>query len=112
MRFLFALLLTLGGVANAQQVNQFVPMGYQQITDLSTAKALTVPCDASGRCATSALIVAEAQAVRFRDDGTSPTAAIGLPLAVAVPLAYSGTLSAIKFIEQTSGGKLNVLFYR
>ena len=58
------------------------------------------------------MITAEAQAVRYRDDGTDPTTTVGMPLAVGTALTYTGTLTAIKFIEQTSGAKLNVLFYR
>lgn len=87
---------------------QFVPLGYQQITDLSAATALTVPAGA-----TVAVIKAEAQAVRWTDDGTVPTASLGMPMAVAdAPLEYSGTLAAIQFIQQTSGGKLDVSYYR
>ena len=82
------------------------PLGYQQITTLTTAVGLTVPPGAVG-----AIIVAEAQAVRWRDDGTAPTATVGMPLAVAAALEYAGDLSAIKFIEQTAGAKLNVAYY-
>lgn len=93
--------------ADADVGIRYVPLGYQQITSLSAAAALTVPTGA-----TSAVIVAEAQAVRYRDDGTAPTATVGIPLAVGTVLQYTGTLSAIKFIEQTSGAKLNISYYR
>ena len=86
---------------------RIVPLGYQQIAELSSAQELTVP-----EGATRALITSEAQAVRYRDDGTAPTAAVGMPLGVGVVLDYQGTLSEITFIEQTSGAKLNVLYYR
>lgn len=82
------------------------PLGYQQIGTLTTATALTVPANSR-----FALIVAEAQAVRWRDDGTDPTAAIGMPLAVNTMLEYAGDLSRVKFIEQTVGGKLNVTYF-
>jgi hypothetical protein len=107
------MILTAGAVllasisADADVGLRYVPLGYQQITSLSAAQALTVPAGA-----TSAVITAEAQAVRYRDDGTAPTATVGLPLAAGTMLQYTGALSAIKFIEQTSGAKLNVLFYR
>lgn len=107
--FLSALaLMFFAQVAAADTGLRYTPLGYQQITSLSAAQSLTVPTGA-----TMAMITAEAQAVRFRDDGTSPTATVGLPLAVGLlPFQYSGNLSAIKFIEQTASAKLNVVYYR
>lgn len=89
-------------------------LGYQQITSLSAATGLTVPTnDSSGnkQQPTFALIVAETQGVRWRDDGTAPTASVGMPLAVGVPLQYDGDLSRIRFIEQTASAKLNISYY-
>lgn len=82
------------------------PLGYQQITSLAAAAGLTVP-----EGATIAVIVAETQAVRWRDDGTNPSGTVGVPLAVDTPLEYGGDLSAIKFIQQTASAKLNVSYY-
>lgn len=81
-------------------------LGYQQITSLSAAATLTVPAGA-----TIALIVAETQAVRWRDDGTAPTASVGMPLATGVSLSYDGDLRAIRFIQQTASATLNVSYY-
>ena len=89
-------------------------LGYQQITSLSAAGGLTVPTvDSSGnkQQPTFALIIAETQAVRWRDDGTAPTASVGMPLAVGVPLQYDGDLTKIRFIEQTASAKLNISYY-
>lgn len=83
-----------------------VCLGYQQITSLSAATALTVPTGA-----TMALIVPETQAVRWRDDGTNPTASVGMPVAVGEALNYDGDLSRIRFIEQTASAKLNISYY-
>lgn len=82
------------------------PKGYEQITGLSSVKTLTVP---SG--ATFAVITAETQAVRWRDDGTSPSATVGMPLANGSTLEYNGDLAAIKFFEQAASAKLNVAYY-
>lgn len=84
------------------------PKGYQQITSLSGATGLTVP---SG--ATRAFIVVEGRAVRWRDDGTDPTPAIGMFLGVGEELDYNfvTTLTAIKFIEETAGAVLNISYY-
>jgi len=84
-----------------------IPAGYQQITSLSAAAALTVP--AFSRIA---LIRAEDQNVRWRDDGTDPTASVGQPLAVDEDILYTGDLSAIKFIEEAASAILNVSYYR
>ena len=83
-----------------------VCLGYQQITSLSYAQALTVPAGA-----TMALIVPETQAVRWRDDGTVPTASVGMPVAIGEPLNYDGDLNRIRFIEQTASAKINVSYY-
>jgi len=88
--------------------------GYQQITSLSSASTLTVPSRTpfgSNNQPVFALIIAEGQAVRWRDDDTAPTATVGMPLAVGVPLQYDGDLTKIKFIEQAVGAKLNISYY-
>ena len=85
---------------------QDVPLGYQQITSLSSSTALTVPQDA-----TRALIQAESQQVRWRDDGTAPTASVGMTLDAGSTLAYTGNLAAIRLIEVSASAKLNVSYY-
>ena len=82
------------------------PLGYQQITVLTAAIGLTVPAGA-----TIALLQAEGDDIRWRDDGTVPTAAIGMLIQQGRELAYTGRLEAIKFIEVTASGILNVSFY-
>ena len=89
-------------------------LGYQQITDLSSAVGLTVPTlapDGSNQKPTFALIICETQGVRWRDDSTAPTASVGMPLAAGVPLQYDGDLNKIKFIQQTASAKLNISYY-
>jgi hypothetical protein len=83
--------------------------GYQQFAagSLATAQPLTFPAGCS-----VALIIPEAQAVRWRDDGTDPTAAVGQPLAVGAELRYdSCSISAFRVIAQTAGAILNVVYY-
>lgn len=82
------------------------PLGYQQITSLSSATALTVPVG-TGLC----LIQAETQSVRWRDDGTNPTASVGMILAAGDILFYTGKSVNLKFIEVTASAKLNVSYY-
>lgn len=89
-------------------------MGYQQITSLSSTANLTVPVRTPNGLNAKpvfALIIAEGQSVRWRDDKTAPTASVGMPLAVGVPLQYDGDLINIQFIEQVAGAKLNISYY-
>jgi hypothetical protein len=83
-----------------------IPFGYQQVTGLSAVKALTVPTGAT-RC----VIQADTQAVRYRDDGTNPSASVGQPLAVGVQLMYDARMDTIRFIEQAASAVLNVTYY-
>lgn len=83
-------------------------LGYEQIVDLSTAVGLTVP-----RGAKFALIQAEGANVRWRDDGTAPTATVGMLLSTTSDgLWFTGDLRAVRFIQTTAGAKLNVSYYR
>jgi hypothetical protein len=89
-------------------------LGYEQITSLGSSTGLTVPqrtTDGLSAKPAIAIIVAETAAVRWRDDGVAPTAAVGMPLAVGSMLQYDGDISAIRFIEQSAGAKLNVSYY-
>lgn len=83
-----------------------VCLGYQQITSLSAAAALTVP-----QGATMAVIVPEAQDIRWRDDGVNPTASVGMPVAVGAVLSYDGDLNRIRFIQQSASAIINVSYY-
>jgi len=84
------------------------PLGYQQIlaATLVASTGLTVPAGA-----TVAIVLPEAQAVRWRDDGTAPTAAVGMLQPVGTPLAFSSNLSTVKFINAVAGTILNVSYY-
>ena len=89
-------------------------LGYQQITSLSASTGLTVPSvDLNGlACKPSiAIITAETQGVRWRDDDVAPTATVGMPLAAGSTLQYDGDLSKIRFIEQTASAKINITYY-
>jgi hypothetical protein len=91
-----------------------VCIGYQQITDLSTAVGLTVPViDRTGlnQKPTFALITPLTGAVRWRDDGGTPSATVGMPLAAGVTLQYDGNLKGIKFIDNGGTAELNISYY-
>lgn len=84
------------------------PLGYQQLTNLTSATALTVPAGAR-----FARLRAETADVRFRDDGTAPTAAVGdlLRATDTAGLMYDGNLKAIQVIAAAAGAILNVSYY-
>jgi hypothetical protein len=84
-----------------------VCLGYKQVTSLSAAAGLPdIPKEA-----TLALIVPETQGVRWRDDGTDPTASVGMPVAAGSYLSYDGDLRRIKFIQQSASAKINISYY-
>lgn len=81
---------------------------YQQMTTLNVAIGLSnVPTGT-----VFAWIQAETQSVRWRADGTNPTSSVGQIIAAGATLEYSGSMSAIKFIESTASAKLNITYFR
>lgn len=87
-----------------------VPLGYCQLTSIDAStlvSSCTIPTGANAM-----IFQPEAQAIRYRDDGTAPQATVGMPVAVGTSLYYAGSLSRVRVISQTAGAKLNVLFYK
>lgn len=78
----------------------------------TTSAAASLTAGGAPQSATAATIEAEAQIVRYRDDGVAPTASVGVPIAAGASILYSGPLDVIQFIEATSTAKVNILFYR
>jgi hypothetical protein len=85
-------------------------IGYQQITSLATAQTLTLPTNFSP---VEAMIVAETQDVRWRCDGTAPTASVGMPLPAGQALILRGeaALTVFKVIEHAATAKLNISYW-
>jgi hypothetical protein len=88
------------------------PAGFQTIADVSTVTGLTIP--AGG--ASVALIQVLVGDANWRDDGVDPVNDIGggFQLAELDSFLYTGDLTAIKFIEVTSGttATVNIVYYR
>ena len=85
-----------------------IPKGHEQATISTTAAGLTIPTGA-----TRAVIKVAAEAVRFRNDGVSPTAAVGYPLATdeVIELTSQG-LEQAEFIRSGStDAVLEVIYY-
>lgn len=91
-------------MATAQ--HKYASISFQQFAAgaADAAQSLTPPEGAS-----RALIQAETQDIRFRSDGTAPTATIGVLLkAGAAPYLYEGDLNAIKVISAVAGAVINI----
>lgn len=84
------------------------PVGFEQLTSLSSAATLTAATYAKANCA---VLCARTQDINYRDDGSAPTSTVGITLKVGVPFTYDGDLSAIQFIEATASAKLDVAYY-
>jgi len=86
------------------------PCGYQQLTVADTAVGLTVPPGAS-----RAVLTVQDQPLRWRDDGTVPTASVGMPVVAAVTfeLNSKASLNAFRAIRSTgSSAVLNISYYK
>jgi hypothetical protein len=89
-----------------RNISRDVPKGFQQIIGAAASTALTVPTGA-----VYCIIQTEAQAIRWRDDGNAPTAAIGYPLAVGAELVYTGQLDAFRLIQIAATATIDITYY-
>jgi hypothetical protein len=83
------------------------PLGFQTVASFSASTGFTPPTGA-----TVCFIQAEGNPVRWRDDGTAPTASAGQLLPLNTLLTYSAALSAVRFIPTTGSSTLDVGCYR
>ena len=103
-------------VAPATKQGSLTPLGFCQLS--VTTAAQTSSCSGgipSG--ATWALICNEGAAARYRDDGTAPTASVGMPLSTGSPGApvcinYFAKFSALQWIAQSGTSVLDISFYK
>lgn len=81
-------------------------IGYQQIAPGAVSTALTVPVGAR-----IAVIQSEVAVMRWRDDGTAPSATVGMRIAAGGELVYGGELTKIRIIQEAVGAIANVSYY-
>ena len=90
-------------------------LGYFQAAAGSIDAAATLSSLVSGGIplgATRVRISVGAQAIRWRDDGVNPTAAIGMPQAVGSVIDYQERdMASLRFISQVAGAILDITFY-
>ena len=88
----------------------FQPVGYQQLSSTAgtTGTGLTIPAGGA-----RAIIQVLTGNVRWRDDGTAPTTAVGMRVVAAdPPFNYYGKMSALRFVpETTTTAEINVSYY-
>jgi hypothetical protein len=86
----------------------YTALGCQQITSLASAAPFaSIPTGAK-----LATVTPEVQPVRYRDDGTAPTASIGPLLYPGLVWSYSGPLASIQFIQTAASATIDVCFYK
>ena len=80
-------------------------LGYQQIANatLANATSLTLPTPPAGAYTLYAVIQANGGVIRWRDDGTAPTATVGMLIPSGGELCYAGDLTQIQLIDGGSG---------
>lgn len=89
------------------------PAGYQQLTVSTTAVALTVPVAATRT--RLAVIGVESNPIRFRDDGTDPSATVGTLVKADnfVLVCGADAIRQFKAIRQgASDATLNIHYYQ
>lgn len=112
-----AVLWPVTAFGQAQGPYKFHPLGYCQITVLSSAVALVTASCSTGSVpaqATEAEICVSGAAIRYRDDGTAPTTALGIPVGAGICYPYAvseGGMGALQLIQQTAGATVDIAFY-
>ncbi len=83
------------------------PLLVGQIAVLTAAVGFTtVP-----QGATYVMVQCTGKAVRYSDDGVSPTASTGMSVMLGTTLIYNGDMKAIKFIETAATAVIDFAFY-
>jgi len=83
----------------------YEPAGIQAVSATTTAAGITITAATAASATRTqpdyAIIFAESASVRWRDDGTDPTGAIGVPLPFGQYFYYDGRIDKIKFAANT-----------
>lgn len=116
-QFLFGLCLVVLSImpVTADPGLRHTPVKFCSLASMAAATSLTTCAGGLPSLVNYAVICAYTQGVVWRDDGTDPTTTPGTGgqgLAAGQCLSYSGTFTAIKFIQQTAGAVLGVSMYQ
>lgn len=83
------------------------PLGYVQMTAIVAGSGLTSIPNGTR----FVLMQAEAQEIRWRDDGVAPTTTVGMIITVNSILLYTGVPENMKVTAAAVGAILNVSYY-
>lgn len=95
-------------------INAVVPMGFETITVSTAAIGFTsATISTATKSASVAVGYVATNAIRYRDDGVDPTAAIGTPIAASTPFQVCGVLAIRQFrmIRQSADASVSVSYY-
>jgi hypothetical protein len=101
--------VTQGTVPWVESPAALTPVATSQMgLTVATATALTVPATA-----TTAVITVEGNSVRYRDDGTAPTASVGtlIPVGAVMTLKLTSFTNA-QFIQTAATANIDVAYYK
>ena len=82
------------------------PLGYQALAVSSAAVSLTIPAQSR-----IVYLYVETNDIRWRDDGTAPTATVGSPLKADTDLIYDSDLTKVRFIAQGADATVHCHYY-
>ena len=98
----FAVLVVAATIAHADPSSSTGPGQYG--VSITSVTSLTVPVGS-----VSAMICVQTASARYTDDGTTPTASIGIPVAAGQCFAYTGPLTAFRIIG--AGATIDVRYF-
>lgn len=102
------------GMPVSSKPSTFTPLGCRAWQAITTASPVLLSAVSGGIPAGATLVdIVPSVTVVMRDDGSAPTTAgPGIPIQTNTIYPYSGTLSAVQFIAQTTSGTISACFYR
>jgi|GEM_PF-4716286 len=103
-----------GGVPVPTITGSYTPLGCRPWQAITTGAAVLLSAFSGGIPAGATLVdIVPSVTVVMRDDGSAPTTVgPGIPIQTNTIYPYSGSLSAVQFIAQTTSGTISTCFYR
>jgi hypothetical protein len=102
------------GVVVVPGIYTQIPLGIGQLTLTSTAALLSTVAGGIPNGARLAVLTVETNDLRWRDDGTAPTTAIGMLIVHGSwpPYEYHGDLTKLQLIAVSGSPVVDVAFYQ